>query len=159
MTRTVHKTLIEAAVKGDVADIATHIANGANPNAIYEAEPGKYVSTLTLTASAGPALAVRALLAGGAVPDGDPRGGSPLEAAINKGREDVVAVLLEFGADPNRKNEKGDTPLHMAAHLEHQVIYRQLVACGADENAKGRRGFTPLQVNAFIAVSGAARRY
>jgi ankyrin repeat protein len=158
MTQTIHETLIEAAMEGDILDIAAHIANGADPNKIYQAEPGKYVSTLTLTASAGPAIAVRTLLAGGAVPDGDRRGGSPLEAAIIKGREDVVGILLDFGADPNRKDEKGDTPLHLAAHLEHAGIYQRLVASGADENIKGGRGFTPLQVKAFIAVSGAVRR-
>jgi ankyrin repeat protein len=158
MSKAVHATLIQAAVNGDIADMATHIANGANPNAIYEAAPGKYVSTLTLTASAGPALAVQALLTSGASPDGDPRGGSPLEAAMTKGRADVVAVLLKFGADPNRRNERGDTPLHMAAHLEQDQIYRLLVEKGADQNAKDKKGLTPLQIKGFVTASGSARR-
>ena len=42
---------------------------------------------------------------------GDEKGGTPLHLAASRGRPDVMAVLVECGADVNARDTKGQTPL------------------------------------------------
>ncbi len=63
---------------------------------------------------------------------------SCLYAACLGGQNDVVAMLLDHGADPNLpEREFGNTPLHAAANSGTEAgcdIVRQLIAKGADVN-------------------------
>ncbi len=43
----------------------------------------------------------------------------------------MVRVLLEHGADCNKKNNSGSTPLHLAAKNNHPAIVRSLIKKGA----------------------------
>ncbi|MBN2684303.1 MAG: ankyrin repeat domain-containing protein [Pontiellaceae bacterium] len=66
--------------------------------------------------------------------------------AIEKQDEDLVLLLLKFGADPN-KSENGSTPLHWACALpeKHRLkVVQALVEYGADINARDDVGATPL---------------
>ena len=44
-----------------------------------------------------------------------------------KGHYDVVAFLLERGADPDRPDERGRTPLYWVAENGHQRIVKLLL--------------------------------
>lgn len=63
-------------------------------------------------------------------------GFTPLHNAARKGREKIVAYLLEKGANVNADGGGGWTPLHVAAEAGHLAIVKQLVKGGAKVTAK-----------------------
>lgn len=68
--------------------------------------------------------------------------GTPLHAAAHHGRCDVVAWLLQRGADPNARANAGQTPLHLS---RDQATAAALIAGGADPTATdGEHHTTPL---------------
>lgn len=100
-------------------------------------------------AAAGRAESVRRLIANGsATANGYAADGfTPLGLAAFFQRRDVVATLLELGADPNlaAKNAIQASPLHSAAAGGPDLeIVRLLLDAGADPNVQQRHGFTPL---------------
>jgi uncharacterized protein len=58
---------------------------------------------------------------------------SPLGLAARWGKRDMVAFLLERGADPNRAGAQWSTPLAWAQKKGHLEIVRDLAAAGASE--------------------------
>jgi len=48
-----------------------------------------------------------------------PNGSTPLMLAAREGREDLIKVLLESGADPKSKNDWGDNALVLAMRYDH----------------------------------------
>ena len=57
-------------------------------------------------------------------------GWTPLHEASNYGHSEVVALLLQHGAEPNAPGMDGDTPLHDAvinAHLEVSLAITLLI--------------------------------
>ena len=99
--------------------------------------------------------AVRGLLAQGADPDsthGD--GMTALHWAARHGDAEVVALLLDAGADSERRTRLGGhTPLHVASRSAHAAAVRALLAAAADADAVTTTGATPLH---FAAGSGSA---
>ena len=82
----------------------------------------------------------------------DTDGSTPLHCATWKGHHEVVALLLERGADDNAKNNNdhwGTTPLHAAAHANQRAIAALLIAHGADIHATNLNGRTPLAETEF----------
>ncbi|CAM0949119.1 unnamed protein product [Alopecurus aequalis] len=73
----------------------------------------------------------------------DPRG-APLHVALAKDRVEVVKVLLEHGADPNRFVNNILTPLLFAVIGKSLKCMKLLIEAGADLNARGNSGPTPL---------------
>ena len=62
---------------------------------------------------------------------------TPLEFAVVMDRPKIVKILLEKGADPNKKNQgSGTTPLMIAAAHGQSDIVRMLLDCGADIRIK-----------------------
>ena len=49
-------------------------------------------------------------------------GDTPLHSASQWGREGIVRLLLENGADVNAVNQYGQSPLHYACVFGHQNI-------------------------------------
>jgi len=86
------------------------------------------------------------LLTSGANPDVSLLSGeTSLMGAANRGRQDVVKLLLDHGADPNRKEiNSGQTALMWAAAEKHPDVVQLLVQHNADTNARSNNSFTPL---------------
>ena len=77
---------------------------------------------------------------------GDVRGDTPLHDACRTGEPEVVALLLEFGADVHATNKAGKTPLHIAAEHNCHECLNSLCDHGAirDLEKRDNRGLTPL---------------
>jgi ankyrin repeat protein len=76
----------------------------------------------------------------------DKDGNSALHIVSKHGNKDMVAMLLESGADPNKINTKGNTPLHHACKvLDPDDIVKQLLRYNADPNIPNALGITPMQ--------------
>jgi ankyrin repeat protein len=54
------------------------------------------------------------------------------------GNENVVAFLLQNGADPNSVTHRGETPLHFAARARRVPIMTRLLDHGALPDAKSK---------------------
>jgi ankyrin repeat protein len=90
---------------------------------------------LLFAALAGDLSSARLLLAAGAnVNDEDAWGVTATVLAAHSGFEDLLDLLLEFGADPNRARA-GFTALHAAVMRRSERMVTALVAHGADPNA------------------------
>jgi cytohesin len=97
------------------------------------------------------AAGVRQALDRGADPNARFGGSSTaaLHYAAGSGNPELVATLLEAGADPNLRDAEQGTPLHWAATDGNIEISRRLLRAGADINADTRRGNTALHRAAF----------
>jgi ankyrin repeat protein len=90
-----------------------------------------------------------ALLAEGAnVNAKDDHGHTPLYTAAGQGHKEMVAFLIEHGAEVNSHPDdgswRGETPLFKAAKNNHKAVVELLLAKGADVNATDSMGRTPL---------------
>ena len=99
---------------------------------------------------------VRQLLA--AQVDIDERGGrhrsSALHIAAANGKEELVLLLLERGADVSVQNSNGWTPLHGAAHQGREDNLRLLLEHAADPSVKGNDGRTALHAACVMGRVG-----
>ncbi len=76
-------------------------------------------------------------------------GGTALYQAARNGYSDIVAYLLNKGADPNITNNSNVTPLFIAVSNGHEEVVKLLVEKGADPNIANNSNVTPL----FVAAS------
>ncbi|KAJ1475513.1 ankyrin repeat protein, partial [Baffinella frigidus] len=86
-----------------------------------------------IAARAGETAEVQRLIALGADVSAKPfsTGATPLHTASENGREEVVKVLLDAGADVEAKTTVGATPLYVAASNGHAGVVRILLNAGA----------------------------
>jgi hypothetical protein len=70
--------------------------------------------------------------------------GSLLYWAVSSRYEDIVALLLQRGVDPNLGDKYGITPLIFAAGGGNLPIIRLLLKHGADVNQATKQGISPL---------------
>ncbi|KAI6752490.1 hypothetical protein HG530_013859 [Fusarium avenaceum] len=70
--------------------------------------------------------------------------GIHLQEAAASGSVTTVAMLLNYGHDPNHRNRDGWSAIHLAAEEGHPVIVRLLMEAGADPNALSSYGTSPL---------------
>ena len=71
---------------------------------------------------------------------------TPLLAACAEGREQVVRVLLEGGANKEARDRRGSTPLLVAAHCFCPEIVCLLLEANAERTVRNSYGETPLWV-------------
>ena len=105
--------------------------------------------SLSGAAFTGDVAAMKQALASGADPNTkDPQSGSTLLAtAALMGHTELVALLLEHGADINARSQDGGTPLHAAAFLGRAETVKLLLEKGADTTLRSNMG--------GIAIDGA----
>jgi ankyrin repeat protein len=76
-------------------------------------------------------------------------GKTPLHLAARRGHEDLLVLLLEYGAKINARTIHGDTPLLHAVRIEgNSSVVQILLNHGADVSTADKNGYTPL----FLAV-------
>ncbi|GAB7045830.1 ankyrin repeat domain-containing protein [Catenuloplanes indicus] len=79
-------------------------------------------------------------------------GAAGLHGHVTSGRDEVVAVLLDRGADPHLRDAHGKSALH---HARTPAMVRMLVAAGASPHAVDREGLTPLHHAPDVATARA----
>ncbi len=142
---------------------------GGNTNARSRYVPDTDAAALLVAIDSGHAELARFLLARGADPDHDGAGRTALHAAVQRKMPDVVAALLEHGADPDPRLTKrlpfvsrriqqnngmtpsniGATPFFLAASYNDLASMRILVEGGADPTLR-----TDDETTALMAAAG-----
>ena len=142
-TRTISvKELIE--LGADLLD------GGMNPNISSPSAP--YSTLPLLAAECGQPALLKLLLARGAspnvtVPQGRERGRTPLHGACYSGRRDLIALLVDAGAELDAVTEaEGFTPLQFACFTNNMDIAKQLMDYGADVSVRDKQGRTPVEL-------------
>ena len=143
------ETLVAAGADLDVFDAAAlgrtdrlGDALDADP-ALVDAVAADGFTPLQLAAFFGQPEAAALLLARGASPAGASHNAMAVHAlnAAAAGRHaDIVALLLDAGADPEARQHGGYTPLMSAAASGDEVAVDALLAAGADPRARGDDG-------------------
>jgi len=75
----------------------------------------------------------------------DQAGQTPLFRATLEGHEDVVQLLLRYGADPSVGDTRSVTPLHIGAWRGSEECLRALLRYGASAKAKDDSGECPFK--------------
>ena len=70
----------------------------------------------------------------------------PIHSAVAGNHDEVVAVLIDSGADVNARQRHGWTPLHGAAQNGSVTSVERLLAAGADADATNDDGATPISL-------------
>ena len=140
---------LASATTRDAAVISVLLEAGAD---VSERNAWGY-QPLHLAAQYGTPSMVRTLLQAGAAVDARAQGydihygwnWTPLHRAAGHNPDpEVVAALLEAGADPHARGYEEETPLYEAAANENPAVAALLLEAGADVNARGSTGRTPL---------------
>jgi len=130
------------------------IRHGADPD---EAVDDGYTCLLTAVESDDPASAAvvaRLIAAGADVHRTGTNGWTPLHMAAAWGRVEKARLLIDAGADVNRRTEidAGETPLMEAAHGGHPETVRLLLERGADPTLRDMiHDRTPAQIAEYVA--------
>lgn len=88
----------------------------------------------------------------------DDRGFTPLIVAAYNNQTDVIAILLQAGADTAIGDRNGNTALIGAIFKGYDAIVHQLLDAGADPNAQNGQGATALTFAATFHRNGLAER-
>lgn len=75
----------------------------------------------------------------------DVREKTSLHAAVSRDRDDIVQMLLDYGASLHARSDGGWTPFHNACQIGSEKIVGILIDAGADINAKLLNGMSPLR--------------
>jgi len=116
--------------KGQTSIMQTLLAYGAEVDGPDDADPTPLQSAIHSVKHFG-SKAVKLLLEQGAdcnVPFASP----PLVAAIQVANEEVVGLLLEYGANPNQEDDIEGTPLIVAAKKGNVHMIENIIHHGAD---------------------------
>ena len=77
---------------------------------------------------------------------------TPLLLAVRVGRKNIIAFLLEKGADPNQADPEGNTPLHYAAALNNPSAVQALLEAKADPSIRSKAGKRPSDLTSDAQV-------
>jgi ankyrin repeat protein len=152
--------LMAAAEKGQAEVVRSLLRAGADPNRYNSDVPfgdGNYTA-LQMAMLAKKWDTARILVEAGAKLTSKSGRPSPLETAVNARRNDLVLLLLERGANPNKKGTMGQTPLHEAANSGDIELVNAILAAGANVNVANEVGGTPLMEAARYGHDQVVRR-
>lgn len=140
--------LHEVVLSGNEFFLERMLESGANPDVIEDEfgnTPLHYAADNGLTEQA------RTLLRYGAAVDPENvHGNTPLFlACATAGDLEIVHMLVEKGANVNKKGSQNYTPLHMAADKNNIKIAKYLIEHGAKVNSKDEMGHIPLHTAVF----------
>lgn len=135
------RLLIDAARRGNMAEVAGLLKQGVNPNALPDLT-GK--TALMEAIDRNDVVMVRRLLDAGADPDQLAGHFRPLGRAALLGYSQIADLLLKHGANPDLKSKDGNTPLTAAADMNRVDVVRRLVAARPDYTLFDDRGLTAL---------------
>lgn len=123
---------------------------GGNRAKMSSKKESRLDSIFHAKAKSGDVVGVQQVLDSGRVhPDSkDQDGTTPLMLAAMNGREKVVSLLLEEGADPNIRKITGVTAIFLACVGGYLDIVTKLVEAGADVDPQSQEGGTPLMAAA-----------
>ena len=92
------------------------------------------------------------------------RSGKYLETSLHravdkrhKRQKDIVQLLLDSGADPNKADKTGHTPLHFTARWGYKDVVELLMDRGAEVDMPNEWGSTPLHYAAWWGNKDAVR--
>ncbi len=97
-------------------------------------------NALGLAVEFGDKRLVKLVLDAGANPNRSCVLGYPLDIAAGKGQSEIVAMLLDAGAEVDGRGEDGGTALSSASAAGHATVVRQLLEAGANVRHKDRYG-------------------
>ena len=142
----------DAAQRGETEEIRTLLRQGADPSA---AQPDG-MTALHWSALNNQLEIVETLIFAGATLQPATRVGgyTPLHLASRAGNADVVAALLDAGADPDLLTGTGAASLHFAAESNGVKVVNALVGHGADVNV--RDGYSSRTPAMFAASRNSA---
>ncbi len=142
----------DAAQRGEAEEIRTLLRQGADPSA---AQPDG-MTALHWSALNNQLEIVETLIFAGATLQPATRVGgyTPLHLASRAGNADVVAALLDAGADPDLLTGTGAASLHFAAEANGVEVVNALVGHGADVNV--RDGYSSRTPAMFAASRNSA---
>ena len=129
------------------AVVAILLENGAD----FMAQDSKDMTAFALAIAQGDTEIMKALMAQRINVNNVARGGAtpakPLMLAVEYGKENIVELLIESGAQIEAMDDNGNTPLIKAVAEDQRIhIVKQLLNKGANVNAKNHHGVTPLHV-------------
>lgn len=84
---------------------------------------------------------------------------SVLQLAIKAKQPEIVAMLLENGADPEYTSKLKYRPIHLAIRHQQPEALNLLLRRGVDVNIKDLWGYAPLHYVAFLPASAESIRY
>ena len=76
-------------------------------------------------------------------------GWTPLMNAAVRGNVEVIRLLLDHGADIQKKDADGRTALHNATYHDYDEAASLLVKRGAYLHVKDSRGYTPIDITNY----------
>jgi len=139
-----------AIARCDEALLDRMLARGVDPDGPRESRAPLLLALRAKT----PAMAERLLKAGARADPRTVKDPRPLDEAILIGSAGAVRLLLDHGADPNRRGTLGETPLHVALDSHRFRIAELLVERGADPWAADDSGGT---LGAAVAKTSLSR--
>ena len=139
-------TPVYCALEGHHVELASHLIDRGGKSTLHQAVKCNHLARARQKLNAG---------ADANEPE-DPRyGPTPLESAIQNDATDMVALLLEFGADPNQQDRSfpsvhgmigGNTSLHEAVFMGSAKMVKLLLAHGADPDIANADGVTAIEL-------------
>jgi ankyrin repeat protein len=127
--------LLTATANGSYEIVWLLLSKGAKPDAMdNEGNTALHLATDEDIAMA--------LIAGGAnIEARNKQGRTPLLTATEKGRHEIVRLLLSKGAKPDAMDDEGNTALHLATDED---VAMALIAGGANMGARNKQGLAPV---------------